>query len=57
MKEEGKVIRISLESYKALLLLQKDLAKQVGFSPSISQIIKHLLHKETIGASNNVRER
>lgn len=55
MKEESKVVRISLESYKALLLLQKDVAKEVGFTPSVSQTIKYLVSKETKGKPNNVR--
>ena len=46
MKEESKSVRVSLEAYETLRLLQGDFAKQVGFTPSITQVIEYLASKE-----------
>jgi len=46
MKEESKSVRVSLEAYETLRLLQEDFAKQVGFTPSITQVIEYLASKE-----------
>jgi hypothetical protein len=46
MKEESKSVRVSVEAYETLRLLQEDFAKQVGFTPSITQVIEYLASKE-----------
>ena len=46
MKDESKSVRISLAAYDTLRLLQEDFAKQVGFTPSITQVIEYLASKE-----------
>lgn len=55
MREESKIIRVSLEAYEALQRIQEEFAKDMGFVPSISQIIKYLVANEMKGKTNNVR--
>lgn len=45
-KEQGKSIRINTKSYEDLRELQAEFEKQVGFLPSITQIVEYLVSKE-----------
>ena len=45
-KDKGKSVRINTKSYEDLRTLQDELSKTVGFVPSITQIIEHLVSKE-----------
>lgn len=45
-KDKGRSVRINTKSYEELRLLQGDLSKEVGFVPSITQIIEYLITKE-----------
>lgn len=45
-KDKGKSVRINTESYEHLRDLQEQFAKEVGFTPSITQVIEYLVSKE-----------
>lgn len=45
-KDQGKSVRINTESYENLRVLREQFAKEVGFTPSITQIIEYLVSNE-----------
>lgn len=48
-QEKGKSVRINAESYEGLKDLQNEFAHQVGFVPSITQVIEYLVSKHLKG--------
>jgi hypothetical protein len=48
-KEESKSVRVDLKSYQDIQFLREEFAKQVGFMPSITQVIEYLVSKEMKG--------
>lgn len=52
-KEESKSIRINVASYEAIRILQERFANEVGFVPSITQVVEYIVMKEMKNAKVN----